>query len=398
MKQIKIVTFGNFPFGGASANFLRNLSFYLSLKGDKVEVILPTGNYYGKNDKKIKNKRNIINEITYHYVFQKNHPNNYLGKFIGRFLGQVLLFLEILILKIRRKVDLLIVYNITYTQSLYFLVLKKLLSIEIIYILPEMYEKPKGKLPSMATIKWYNFYFGINGFLNQFNGYIVLSTYLRDFVKSRVKENMPIEILPNIIEPEFYQLQNVTPFIEGKITVGYCGTPTRKDGINDLLHSFSILLTSYSNIHLLIIGDITNGSSIIPKLKAMAKEYKIENHVTFTGLVSQYEIPYLLNSCQILALTRPSGIFAIAGFPTKLGEYFACKKPVLITKVGDIGYYFKDEENAIIVEPDNVESIVSGFSKLLNSQELMNKIALSGFDWMNKNLNYKNLELKIFKN
>jgi glycosyltransferase involved in cell wall biosynthesis len=118
-------------------------------------------------------------------------------------------------------------------------------------------------------------------------------------------------------------------------------------------------------------------------------------NISFTGLVSHNRITDLLHSCQILALTRPNGIFAEAGFPTKLSEYFACKKPVLITSVGDIPIYFKNEEHVVLVEPENIESIVTGFEKMLNDKDLCERISRNGFIWMDQNTNYLNISPKI---
>ena len=140
---------------------------------------------------------------------------------------------------------------------------------------------------------------------------------------------------------------------------------------------------------------ICNGDSIIPKLKDYAIELGVLDNITFTGLVSYSLIPELLHSCQILALTRPNGIFAEAGFPTKLGEYFACKKPVVITKVGDMLKYFKNEEHVILVEPENTVSIAKGLEKLISDHKLSEKLSNNAYAWMNKNLNNKNVAINI---
>ena len=130
-------------------------------------------------------------------------------------------------------------------------------------------------------------------------------------------------------------------------------------------------------------------------MEEIAIKEKIEANVTFTGLVLFNQIPDLLNSCQVLALTRPNGIFAEAGFPTKLGEYFACKKPVLITKIGDIPLYFKNKEHLIIAEPENIYNIAEGFEIILNNPILCDKMTDNSYNWMNENLNYRNISLKL---
>jgi glycosyltransferase involved in cell wall biosynthesis len=227
------------------------------------------------------------------------------------------------------------------------------------------------------------------------DGYIVLSTYLKKYLEVTLKVNKPVFILPNIMDPLNFSTTESKPFISGKITIGYTGSPTRKDGVMDLIQAFSVLHKKHPATHLLIIGDVINGNSLIPQLKEEANKLGVAESITFTGLQAFSKIPELLNACQILTLTRPNGIFAEAGFPTKLGEYFACKKPVVITGVGDIPYHFKNEEHLIIVTPEDIESIVNGFEKLIMNPELSEKLVVNAFHWMDLHLNYKNIGNKL---
>ena len=82
-KKIKIVTYDNFPFGGASANLLRYLSLALANAGNIVEVVLPTGNYYGKNVEANPKRNGNVEHVTYKHLGLRHHPLNYLGKIIG---------------------------------------------------------------------------------------------------------------------------------------------------------------------------------------------------------------------------------------------------------------------------------------------------------------------------
>jgi glycosyltransferase involved in cell wall biosynthesis len=214
------------------------------------------------------------------------------------------------------------------------------------------------------------------------------------FEKDKKYKN-PILLIPNIIDLKEFERDSIKPYNETKITIGYAGTPTNKDGIQELFVSFSILARSNANIHLLIIGDTTTGSSVIPELLKFAKKLGIHDKTTFTGLVPFCSVPELLLSCDILALTRNNIITSIAGFPTKLGEYFACKKPVLITNVGDIGKYFINDIHVVLCEPGDIEKIAVGFDRLIRNTELSNKIALNGYQWAQENLEYRKVSKKI---
>jgi glycosyltransferase involved in cell wall biosynthesis len=248
---------------------------------------------------------------------------------------------------------------------------------------------------SLAQLKWLNFYFGMTYLVQYADKFIVLSDFIKNYLISKNIREENILILPNITDPEIFNVQNVKEHIKGKITIGYSGTPTRKDGVVYLIESFAVLTKKYPDTHLLIIGDVINGNSIIPGLKENAANLGIADKVTFTGLVPFKDVPRQLNSCQILALTRPSGVFAEAGFPTKLGEYFACRKPILVTSVGDINKYFVNGVHAVIVKPEDIDSIVDGFESLILNEHLRQQIAINAYNWLQENLNYRTLSAKI---
>jgi glycosyltransferase involved in cell wall biosynthesis len=394
MQNIKIVTYDNFPFGGAPANYMRYFALSLSLiEGNNVEVILPTGNYGIKSNLN-RSKIGNVDKVLFKHLGYLNHPTDTIGKLIDNILGFILPFLYFVKQRINNKVDVIIIYNTRCTITIPFLIIKWIIGKKLVIILPEYYEKPTKKY-SLARINWLNFYVGIEYFVKFADKFIVLTDYIKNHLISKQIKDENILLLPNITDPDAFNLKDVEEYRKGKITIGYSGTPTRKDGILDLIDSFALLLKKQSEIHLLIIGDAANGNSILPGLKEKILSHGISDNVTFTGIVPFSEVPRLLNSCQILALTRPAGVFAEAGFPTKLGEYFACKKPVLVTSVGDINKYFVNEVHAIIAKPDDIENIANGFEKLILKEELRKNLVIEAYKWLSENLNYRALSTKI---
>jgi glycosyltransferase involved in cell wall biosynthesis len=395
LKKIAFITYANFPFGGAMANFSRYFVSGLALQGNKIEVILPTGNYYGNNIDLDKNREGNINNVPYKHLCFVNHPRNYFGKLIDNICGLILPVFYLIKKSFKKDLDLIIICDSDFIKTLLFVFAKKALRKKLVIILPEFYEKPKNKCLSLSLINWYSFYFGMRFVIKYADGFIVLTYYMKRYIREKLKCKKDILIIPNLIDPQKFERLNVKPFSENKVTIGYTGTPTQKDGILDLIKSFSILNKKYKNIHLLIIGDITNGKTLIPALKEYASKLGVLEKISFTGLVSHNRMPDLLNSCQILALTRPNGVFAEAGFPAKLSEYFACKKPVLITSVGDIPKYFKNKEHVILAEPENIESMVEGFEFLINNKVLAEEISINGYNWMERSTNYLRISPNI---
>jgi glycosyltransferase involved in cell wall biosynthesis len=139
----------------------------------------------------------------------------------------------------------------------------------------------------------------------------------------------------------------------------------------------------------MIIGDSENQNSVISKFKEDFTRENLIDNVIFTGLIPYKQIPEKLKSCDVLVLARPSGTQAEAGFPTKLGEYLASKKPVVITKVGDIPAFFTDGFNALLAEPDSPGSVANKISWVKDNPDEAAVIAQNGYLWAKKNLDFK---------
>lgn len=394
MKKIKFVMYENFPFGGASANFIRYITLGLSSEGYEIDVVLPKGNIYGANVENPNQRKGSVGNVKYKHLCFTNQPNAIFGKIISNLCAFLFPLFYLVKEYFAKNYDIIILYNPSFSKIISLLLIKKLFNKKFIIIIPEFFEKP-SKQGLLASIVWYDFFLGMKFLVKYADAFIVVSTYLKKYIQDDLKVIKPIMVLPNLMDPEVFDIKDVKPFMEGVVTIGYTGTPTRKDGATDLIESFALLHKKCAHTHLLIVGDVTGGRSVIPELKRQAEELQIINNITFTGLVPFTKIPELLNSCQILALTRPSGVFAEAGFPTKLGEYFACKKPVLMTRVGDISTYFNNEEQLLIVNPDDIVDIANGFKKIIDSPQLSANMVENAFIWMKENLNYRTVNKNI---
>ena len=132
-----------------------------------------------------------------------------------------------------------------------------------------------------------------------------------------------------------------------------------------------------------------NEKSIIPSLLKFCRKLGIEENIIFTGLVPLDEVRTWLNKCSILAITRPNIVQTVAGFPTKIGEYFACRKTVLSTRIGDVSQYFGDRKEIVFAEPDNPVSIAENIEWILNNPEAGRTIAENGYNRAMELLSYK---------
>lgn len=132
--------------------------------------------------------------------------------------------------------------------------------------------------------------------------------------------------------------------------IAYCGTISPfKDGVDCLIKAFALFHKSHPDYELKLIGRFENEEAE-KNLKGLVKEYHLEQAVCFTGMINPEDMPKLLCDARMLALARPDNEQAKYGFPTKLGEYLATGKPVVVTNVGEIGCFLEDGVNCRLPE------------------------------------------------
>lgn len=138
--------------------------------------------------------------------------------------------------------------------------------------------------------------------------------------------------------------------------IAYCGTVSKfKDGVDCLIRAFALLRQRCTRYKLYIIGSAESRQEY-EELRQLARELGVGDATVFTGKVPAVQMPELLTGAEMLVLARPDNIQARNGFPTKLGEYLATGKPVVVTRVGEIGNFLRDGRDCLLSEPGDPEA------------------------------------------
>jgi len=388
-----IITSSNFPKGSACANYLNLFCKGIVLSGLSAEVFILKG-YFLQGQKIDDAKKNFTDYgVNYSYLGFTNRSSKKILKIIGDIYGTFSLARLLLSFFKNRKDITIFTYNNEFYHSLLINCYCKLIGIKIISFVPEYYDISEFSGNLFHRLRWYSFLLNFNYINRLSDKLIVFSQYIKDkYIEKKYPESK-ILIQPNLTDFDFWY-KNDSEII---FTVGYSGTPYKKDGIEDLLTAISILRKKDVAVNVVIIGDVVNEKSIIPSLRGLCENLGIGNLVTFTGHVTLEEVRDWLNKCNILAITRPNIVQAVAGFPTKIGEYFACKKTVLSTKIGDVSHYFRNKDEIVFADSDNPQSIADNIEWIINNQETSKKIALNGHLKAKELLNYKNKVLQMIE-
>ena len=370
-----MITSMNFPSGGAGATYLNLFCRGLKTNGFDISVCLLKGFAFG-NFKYKGPRKNVSPEgIPYQYLGFKQRSGNYLLKIVDEFTSLVrLLFFLPGLLPDRKRTNILI-YGSEIHHNIPIQIFTSLFGITLSKFVPEIIDKSEFKGSFFRQLKRYLYNFNYRVLNKRADKLIVFSSYLKNEYLKMGYNGKNIIIQPNLTDFSFWEPSES----ELKYDIGYSGAPYLKDGLHDLFKAISILNKKNINASLVVIGDATFGESLIPPLREECARLGIQDNVTFTGLINLESVKKYLCECRILAITRPSTIQTKAGFPTKLGEYYATKKPVLATNFGDMERYFTDKQDVVMASCSDPDSIADKIEWMLSNKEEVEQITVKGY-------------------
>lgn len=210
------------------------------------------------------------------------------------------------------------------------------------------------------------------------DGFALMTQSLIDYFKPLSRTNTSFELIPMTVDIHRFSEDFDSPF--NFKYIAYAGSlSNEKDGVDILIKSFLRIADHHPNMHLVIIGD-TSKSDFYAKLKMIIQNEGLifQDRIHFTGRIDASLMPQYLTNASILALARPDSKQAQGGFPTKLGEYLATGKPVIVTSVGEIPDYLSHRKNAILCEPGSVSDFTKHLNWILQNEQLQFQIGKAG--------------------
>lgn len=369
--NILIFTSSDYPYKGAAENFVRLMSMGMfNTKEVNVEIVRFWGDRF--------NNTNDTPLVCKNYLFSRPFNNN-LFKLLEFFCQLFFVPFFLIYRKIFCNDNCIIFYGIDRAPLLIiFLFISKLFRIKCVRIITEIYPnsvtlKNCWRLPNIIFEK-----IQLKLVDKYFDGILVLSNFLYDLsIKNGVNSSKLLFI------PHFIELLNsnfLNDNSKQKFTIGYCGSISLDNGIDDLLESFYYISNLYPNeFNLIIIGSFPS-----------SLKYLEPNHpkIKVTGYLPKGKVFSILNKCSVLVNPRKYSVLSESGFPTKLGEYFATGLPVVTTNVGVINYFFENESCLFKVDSDSPVLLGQKIIDVFNNYTSAKKVGFNGYKWAENHLDY----------
>ena len=163
-----------------------------------------------------------------------------------------------------------------------------------------------------------------------------------------------------------------------------------KKGIDFLINSMDELKRRFPDIHLLVVGTGRKQK----KLLAQARRVHVSDRITFAGRIPHDEIETVYSAADAFILAsrvhvdQRTGLRDAETMGRVLCEANAAGLSVLAARSGGIPSVIEHEDNGLLFEPDDVESLSEQLYKLRSEPVLKQRLIASGrryardtFDW-----------------
>jgi teichuronic acid biosynthesis glycosyltransferase TuaC len=195
------------------------------------------------------------------------------------------------------------------------------------------------------------------------------------------KINIDAELIPNGIYSEnvFTGKSQLSEKYRGRIILLSVGQLIPSKGIDLNLQALALLKNKYPLLHYLIIGE----GDLKEKLIQMTSDLGIETSVEFLGRLPHEKVMEYMSICDIFCLPSWQETMGLVYL-----EAMAHGKPIIGCKQQGVDGLIVNEESGIMVNPQDMESLVQAIEFLINNPdkartigENARKLVLENYTW-----------------
>jgi glycosyltransferase involved in cell wall biosynthesis len=334
-----------FPYGLAEIQRMLLISKSLVYENSKVTVICCKGIHNKKDYPELKNVGHFQG-IPYIYSAGNPYRNpNFLYRNVDKFFEKIFEFLVIFKLNKKSNIDAAIISSMNLWHILYYRIISKILNFKIIL---NLVEYQSSMVTTANTFTKLNNYLFDRYAVKFSDGVLPISEYLASLIKGLNPQKKILKI-PVIVDFEKYDKIEKT---SSESYFLFCGAAEYSELILFIINSFELISKDDNASLYLVINGSSNHFSLIKK--RIATSVKRDKIKLFTKVPDEQLSILYKNALALLIPMRPT-LQDKARFPHKTGEYLASGNPVITTNFGEIAYYLRDKDNALVANQFEVK-------------------------------------------
>ena len=161
--------------------------------------------------------------------------------------------------------------------------------------------------------------------------------------------------------------------LEDRFLICYIGTMGNAHGLETLVAAAEELQTALPNPMFLLIGEGAEKERIVELAAARGL-----SNIQFLGQQPRERIPAYVSSADLcLVMLKKTELFKTV-IPTKLLEYMACERPVIVAVDGQARQIVEEASAGVFVEPEDSKALVKAILDLVGDPERRRQMGTSG--------------------
>ncbi len=173
---------------------------------------------------------------------------------------------------------------------------------------------------------------------------------------------LPVGVDTSLFKTDTVPKPEIMSWKGSAVLLGYAGNTKWYQGVETVLEGFKDAIENNpGKFKFLVIA--SSGSEDV---RAYARKHAIEDAVMVLDTQPHSEIPALLAATDVLTVVRPKDMVTEYSFPSKLPEYAALGKALIVSLVSDVGSYVVNGKNAMTVPPEDTAAVADALRALEN--------------------------------
>jgi colanic acid biosynthesis glycosyl transferase WcaI len=196
-----------------------------------------------------------------------------------------------------------------------------------------------------------------------------------------------ISIVQNGVETDLFRFDPAAIEVrkqlkfEDRFLICYIGTIGNAHGLETLIAAAEELRDALPSAMFLLIGEGAEKDKIVELAAARGL-----SNIQFLGQQPREQIPTYVSAADLcLVMLKKSDLFKTV-IPTKLLEYMACERPVIIAVDGQARQIVEEAEAGVFVEPENSRELVKAILTLAADPACRRRLGANGRAYIVKNL------------
>ena len=384
--KVYILTGESFPNGMAAVSRIKNYASVIKEGGIEVEILIYRRTEVYGHSKSNDNISGDYEGVPYHYIPKTTRRNRFrllrffYDKYDQRktdvYLKRTLKKGDVLFFYMAGRADLILRYmNIAHKCG--------------VFCVHDLCELPYGTgAETERTVKMRKV--TLTQVFPQLDGVVSISDTLMELAKQYTKPSCRHIKVPILVD--FNQFYLADKSSEAQVLyIFHAGTLyQQKDGILGMIEAFGKAIPRIPQFVKFVSTGNLKDSPHSQEIKGLIQQYHLEDRFQLLDYLQSNELKDYLSKASLVIINKYRTQQNNYCFSTKLGEYMAAAKPVIITRVGEAMNWLENEKSAYIVEPEDTDALADAIVKVFNHPDESRKIGIAGQEVCRKYFDYHN--------